>query len=106
MRIGQFDRIVIFQSPAPASDGAGQPIITWTDQTPAWAQLLKVDPSEGVLASAEVTPVRVVYRLRYNAAVNATWRAKVGTTVYAVTGVTPVGRDRYMDVAMTTGAGT
>jgi len=85
--IAQYNRRILVQRPSAAQDSIGQPVIAWVDVAPMWANI-KMQTGIGVIrASADVSTVPVSIRVRYRTDADASMRAVIGSTIYAIKAV-------------------
>lgn len=100
-------RLLLQQEGTGVPDDAGGYTQTWLDVATVWAEVEPMRGQEIVLADklAGVTTHRV--KIRYRADVNAAWRAKLGTRVLNIRGVTDIeGRRRDLELICEEGPAT
>ena len=96
MNIGRLDRQLTLQQPAPvAQDGFGAPApATFTDVATVACQV-EYKPGAEAQQAAQLTPTqRVVFTIRYQAAVRPTWQLVYEGRTFQITDVAEGGRRR------------
>lgn len=89
---------VILQSPPTALDSQGQPIGDWVTVATVRANIRHHGGLEAIKASGDTSVVKASIRIRYRAAVAATWRVVHGSKTYGVAAVLPDGRKQWTDL--------
>lgn len=97
MNLGQLDRQVLLQQPAPAPanpfGGAGQ-TQAFADVATVWARVqYPVQPGTEAMQAAQLTAVQQVsFTIRYRADVGPTWQVSHEGRTYQVTARAEIGR--------------
>lgn len=92
MRAGRLDRRVTLQRRAITRDAAGGAIEGWSSAFSCWAERRDVRGSERLEAGAVTATADAVFRIRWRAGIDATWRLMEGATGWDIEAVAELGR--------------
>lgn len=96
MNIGQLDRKVTLQAPAPVvQDASGQPApVRFTDVATVAASVKYNLGNEAVAADQLTATQRITFTIRYRADVRPTWQLAYEGRTFQITDVGEIGRRR------------
>lgn len=80
---------VSIQQHVVGSDAIGQPVTTWQEFAPAWADIRNLRGIEAIKAGAVTSEVQASIRMRYRTDLTAAMRLVHGATTYEVLAVLP-----------------
>lgn len=83
------NRLVTIQQQSSTQDGAGQPVLTWSDLAQVYANIKGLSGLESIKAGAETSVLKVSIRVGYRKDLTAAMRVSIGETVYQVKVVRP-----------------
>lgn len=109
MRAGQLRHRVTLQSKSVTRDAMGGETITWNDTvTNVPAAIEPLQGRERFLAQQIQPELSVRIRIRYRADVQADWRVKYGTRIFAIESppINPEFRDRELHLICSEGVET
>lgn len=100
MQAGKLRTRLTLQQPGTVQDGIGQPIPTWTDVAPLWADVRHSSGLQTIKADADTSTVKASVRIRYRAGITAAMRLveQGGGTVYDIKAVLPDARKSFVDL--------
>lgn len=100
MPAGTYRSRLVLQQPSGAQDSIGQPIRSWTDITPLWADVRLANGLQAIKADADSSTVKASVRIRYRTGITAAMRlVQQGTgTVYNILATLPDARKRHLDL--------
>lgn len=99
MAAGPLNSRVSIQTRATGQDALGQPLESWIELTPAWANIRHPSGSEAIRADAQTSIVRASIRVRLRTDVTSRMRVVHGATTYEIKAVLPdVVRGEFMDL--------
>lgn len=99
MKAGTLDKLVSIQQQSSTQDDAGQPVITWTEVTQAWADVKTLSGLATIRADAHASTFKASVRIRYRDGIQPGMRVVHGATVYEIKAVPPdSGRREFMDL--------
>lgn len=89
----------MIQKPSQAQDESGQPVSTWLDVAPVWANIRHPSGLDAVKADAPVSIVKASIRIRYRAGLDAGMRVVHKTTHYGIQAIlADEAHKEYMDL--------
>ncbi len=86
VRIGRLDRRIELQTFALAMDG-DPTNRSWTTVHTVWAEKMDKGQAERFVSAAEIAEASAVFRIRYLADANPSWRLKHGSDLWDIEGV-------------------
>lgn len=95
---GSLNRRVAIEVRSPAKDGIGQPVLTWSIVSYAWANVLYPSGLSAIRAGAEVAEVKVSIRMRYREDITEAHRIRHGSDLFDVQAVLPNKAKGYVDL--------
>lgn len=99
MNAGRFNRRIVLQQRSAGYDSLGQPLDTWSDVAPLWADIRMKNGLQSLKADAEVSINQASIRIRYRDGINAGMRVVQGSTVYEIEAVLPdVAGRKFVDL--------
>ncbi|MBS1143368.1 MAG: hypothetical protein H6R14_774 [Proteobacteria bacterium] len=91
------DRVAI-EVRTQARDGIGQPVLTWSLVSYAWANVLYPSGLSTIRAGAEIADIKVSIRMRYRTDITEAHRIRHGADLYDVQAVLPNKAKGYVDL--------
>lgn len=99
MQAGRFRTRVMLQERTSGFDDLGQPVSTWSDVAPLWADVRSNSGLQTLKADMETSVVKFSIRVRYREGITSAMRFTQGSTVYQIDAVLPdVARRQYVDL--------
>lgn len=99
MQAGRFSTRVMLQQPSSGFDALGQPVNTWADVEPLWADIRGNSGLQALRADMETSVAKFSIRVRYRDGITSAMRVTQGSTVYQIEAVLPdVARRQYVDL--------
>lgn len=95
---GSLNHRVAIEARSSAKDAIGQPVLTWSIVSNAWANILVPTGLSAIRASAEVAEVKVSIRMRYREDITEAHRIRHGADLYDVQAVLPNKAKGYVDL--------
>lgn len=87
MRAGALRHLVTFQTPSTSQDEAGQPTLTWTEHSKAWASILHKSGAETLRGDRDTSIVEASIRVNRRPGIDPSMRVVFGTRVYEIKAV-------------------
>lgn len=98
---GKLDTLATVQSHTAAADSYGQMIETWSTSFTDWVEMITSGGGEFYAAQKLNAETKAVFKMRYRAALDVAgatelYRIVVGTRIYQILNIAPVGRKNEM----------
>lgn len=101
MQAGRLNTRVTLQRRTAGQDAAGQPIDSWTDIGPVWADFRVLSGLEAIKADALTSVTKASCRVRYREDLTPDMRAMVAGEAWQIVSIQPdVNKRRFVDVVL------